>query len=772
MQETKLSVIVPMYNRRDYIARCIDSILGQTLRELEVICVDDGSTDGSAEFCAQRYGAEPRFRLVRQVNAGAGAARNRGLELARGRYVTFVDSDDYLFPDGYAQMYALAEQDQADVVDSLGCYLVRDGEAELQQKYDVPHPAQKPYLLEPAISARLELYRLRPITAVWNKFFRRRFLQEQRLSFQTTAYHEDCLFMIACLFQAPRYVCTPFLYYAYCVSRTSILRQHKSLDDAIIVMQQLPLLARGIRAQLAKVPYFAQHAAALHEVQAAQFEGLLQMLRQWGFYPVPEAARDDFLAALQEGVADSQLTAAEAAWLVAWLCHRYNESQSLLERGAQDQLQAAMEQAYQRIAQSKVLDTAQLVQELEPAFAAAGYRQPVSGAPQRILLLHDAGVGDFVNLSPALRHIRMVWPEAYITLVVYTRSQPLAVTCPYVDQLLVNARRCDWGDALALLRWDIDFAQKLLPQHYDLFINFAHYGSTPLLGYFSGARERVGYGGDYDDFRWAGVFPYAALQPLLTRRVPYQLRQTHALWYYLALAEAATGTQAEAPQPEVWYTPQERAEAEAELARRGADGTWVAVVLGGTDQRRHWPVENYIELLRRLQAEPGGASLRWLVLGGPSDRADGEQLVAALPAGTVWNAAGLGSYRASAALLSVCRAYIGNDTGLMHSAAACGVPVLVPICTPASRPLDRHNNAAVFYPYGVPAVMVQPREPLTACAAQREAIGCDQLGVCHCIRQVTPDLMQRGWHVLLDGIRTGRHTPVFICAEPENETDG
>ncbi len=772
MQETKLSVIVPMYNRRDYIARCIDSILGQTLRELEVICVDDGSTDGSAELCEQRYGAEPRFRLVRQANAGAGAARNRGLELARGRYVTFVDSDDYLLPEGCAQMYALAEAAKADVLDSLGRYSAGDDGKGLQVQDDVPSPAKEPYLLAADIPARLQFYRARPITGARNKFFRRQFLAERQIRFPATVYQEDCLFAISCLFLAPRYVCTLVLHYVYCVSRISVLRQPKTLDDVVAVIRHLPWLARDIRTRLAAVPWFAQHAEALHEVQAAQLEELLRMLRQWGFYPVPDAARADFLAALQEGVADSRLTAAEAAWLVAWLCHRYNESQSQLEHGAQDSLQTAMEQAYRHIAESRNLDVTALVQELEPAFAAAGYRQPGKGAPQRILLLHDAGVGDFVNLSPALRHIRMTWPEAYITLIVYARSQPLAVTCPYVDQLIVNARRCNWGDALALLRWDIDFAKKLLPQHYDLCINFAHYGSTPLLGYFSGAWERVGYGGDYDDFRWAGVFPYAALLPLLTQRVPYQLRQTHALWYYLALAEAATGTQAEAPQPEVWYTPQERAEAEAELARRGADGTWVAVVLGGTDQRRHWPVENYIELLRRLQAEPGGTSLRWLVLGGPSDRVAGEQLAAALPAGTVWNAAGLGSYRVSAALLSVCRAYIGNDTGLMHSAAACGVPALVPICTPASRPLDRHNNAAVFYPYGVPAVMVQPREPLTACAAQREAIGCDQLGVCHCIRQVTPDLMQRGWHVLLDGIRTGRHTPVFICAEPENETDG
>ena len=90
-----ISVIVPVYNVEEYLPRCLESILGQTYRDLQVILVDDGSTDGSSRLCAEFAERDPRIECIRTSNSGVSAARNRGLEAAKGRWIGFVDADDY-----------------------------------------------------------------------------------------------------------------------------------------------------------------------------------------------------------------------------------------------------------------------------------------------------------------------------------------------------------------------------------------------------------------------------------------------------------------------------------------------------------------------------------------------------------------------------------------------------------------------------------------------------------------------------------------------------
>ena len=91
-----ISVIVPVYNVEEYLPRCLESILGQTYRDLQVILVDDGSTDGSSRLCAEFAERDPRVECIRISNSGVSAARNRGLEAAKGRWIGFVDADDYI----------------------------------------------------------------------------------------------------------------------------------------------------------------------------------------------------------------------------------------------------------------------------------------------------------------------------------------------------------------------------------------------------------------------------------------------------------------------------------------------------------------------------------------------------------------------------------------------------------------------------------------------------------------------------------------------------
>lgn len=115
--EIKVSVIIPVYQVEMYLERAVDSVLAQTLPEIEMILVDDGSEDASPQIC-DRYAEEypDRVKVIHKDNQGLGLARNSGLELARGEYVAFLDSDDTVEPEMYEELYAKAVEGQYDIV--------------------------------------------------------------------------------------------------------------------------------------------------------------------------------------------------------------------------------------------------------------------------------------------------------------------------------------------------------------------------------------------------------------------------------------------------------------------------------------------------------------------------------------------------------------------------------------------------------------------------------------------------------------------------------
>lgn len=112
----KISVIVPVYNAENELEKSIDSILNQTIEELEIILVDDGSKDNSLSICEAYEGKDTRIRVIHQENAGVSVARNTGIEVARGEYIGFVDADDWIEPDMYEQLLREAEITGADVI--------------------------------------------------------------------------------------------------------------------------------------------------------------------------------------------------------------------------------------------------------------------------------------------------------------------------------------------------------------------------------------------------------------------------------------------------------------------------------------------------------------------------------------------------------------------------------------------------------------------------------------------------------------------------------
>lgn len=111
-----ISVIVPVYNTEKYLDRCIQSILGQTYSNIELLLIDDGSMDSSGEICDKYAQQDSRVRVFHKENGGASAARNMGLDNARGLWIAFVDSDDWIDPEMYSEMYSLAVAESVDAV--------------------------------------------------------------------------------------------------------------------------------------------------------------------------------------------------------------------------------------------------------------------------------------------------------------------------------------------------------------------------------------------------------------------------------------------------------------------------------------------------------------------------------------------------------------------------------------------------------------------------------------------------------------------------------
>lgn len=187
-----ISVIIPVYNVEKYLAECMDSVLGQSYEDYEIILVDDGSTDSGGWMCDAYARKDTRIRVIHQDNGGLSAARNTGMRAARGEYIYFLDSDDYIEPRTLEQLTALAEAERADVVFFDG-YVFFD---ECEEDDDVSRYTRESRW--PTQNGRQMLLRLLEReeyrTAVPLMLFRRSYLLEKALWFEEGLIHEDELF--------------------------------------------------------------------------------------------------------------------------------------------------------------------------------------------------------------------------------------------------------------------------------------------------------------------------------------------------------------------------------------------------------------------------------------------------------------------------------------------------------------------------------------------------------------------------------------------------
>lgn len=214
-QKTPLvTVIIPVYNVETYIRRCLNSISAQTYRNLEIIAVDDGSTDRSADICDQCAKIDTRIRVVRKPNEGAGYARNTGMDLANGDYYFFVDSDDYILDNCIERLLEVAIQENADIVK---CAWVEGSENEYNR-----FPEKKKFSVYSNVSA----FRTRKMNiAIHGKLYKREVIGKIRYPKVTT--HDDEFFTYKLIYNAAKIVILDEAYYYYYMSPNSIMRGKK-----------------------------------------------------------------------------------------------------------------------------------------------------------------------------------------------------------------------------------------------------------------------------------------------------------------------------------------------------------------------------------------------------------------------------------------------------------------------------------------------------------------------------------------------------------------
>lgn len=181
-----ISIIVPVYNADKYLAKCLDSLASQTYRNIEVLLIDDGSNDKSAEICKAYAEHDLRFKYFYQDNQGVSSARNYGLDLAKGEYVGFCDSDDWVEPDLYEFLFDMITENDADI--SI-CSVYSDSDLRI----DKPHlnEVKARYTSEEAI---IEMHKGTNFAGhLWNKLFRRAVIDGLRLD-KNIHIFEDMLF--------------------------------------------------------------------------------------------------------------------------------------------------------------------------------------------------------------------------------------------------------------------------------------------------------------------------------------------------------------------------------------------------------------------------------------------------------------------------------------------------------------------------------------------------------------------------------------------------
>lgn len=227
----KVSIIIPVYNVEKYLRECLDSVVNQTLTDIEIICINDGSTDNSLKILEEYASQDNRIKIINQENQGAGAARNKGLEIAEGEYISFLDSDDFFDLRMLEKLYDKATETNADIT-VCEFYNFNEDTKEttegisLRKQFIVPF--KKIFSYKDCPQSILDTV----MRAPWNKLFRTDFLRQCDIKFQNLPYFNDVLFCTLVLAYAQSITAIPdrLVYYRNNVKNSATSNKFKDFS--------------------------------------------------------------------------------------------------------------------------------------------------------------------------------------------------------------------------------------------------------------------------------------------------------------------------------------------------------------------------------------------------------------------------------------------------------------------------------------------------------------------------------------------------------------
>lgn len=246
-----VSIIVPVYNVKSYVGECVESLCRQTYTNLEILLVDDGSTDGSGEVCDEYAGRDERIRVIHQANRGLSGARNMGLDDVQGEYIAFVDSDDLVSPNYIETLYELLMKYEADIAACAYIKVTTEQLADIREKVLSLDNVKEICMPSVKLLKQWHGKYKQQETVAWNKLYCRELWNGRRkIRFPEGRNHEDVLISHLVVQGAKTIVLTTEILYFYRIRKGSITLQTEY--DREKVWQNL-------RAQRERMEFFRAH---------------------------------------------------------------------------------------------------------------------------------------------------------------------------------------------------------------------------------------------------------------------------------------------------------------------------------------------------------------------------------------------------------------------------------------------------------------------------------------------------------------------------------
>ena len=322
MNEVKISVIIPMYNAERFIRQSLISVLASKFTDYEVLVVDDCSTDSSVAECKKllpHFNGRLKILSTEKNSGGAGVPRNIGIKNSSGKYITFLDADDFFLPTALGNFFDAAEKFQADVVHTEKFFAFNDtGESNFQRedlqlkKYERGEPVDAPLLEPDDLRGRLQrCIDGKFIWTPWGKFYRREFLIQNKIYFPDMRLTEDLVFCFNCLCVAKNYLRVPDVTNIYRMNSQSVSKKVMASRDGVKLW--LSSISEGI----ARIEKFFDDRELFWLAEKFLIPAYFDMIRNLFTTVKPYEVPQIFLDELQNPALDSHGRDLVAAYLFA-----------------------------------------------------------------------------------------------------------------------------------------------------------------------------------------------------------------------------------------------------------------------------------------------------------------------------------------------------------------------------------------------------------------------------------------------------------------------